>query len=155
MYSSWPIFPKFLTHQINPRTQIRWFLRSDIFIFQLSLNPTPLATHPRKPFIAGLSTLPLFLLLPYSHQKAKTKNKFFLSFLLSLLMHSLPYLKMTERYVRYVETTRRDDKIFSEVIPNPIVPDYFSRGLKSAFSSSQMRSEASERARVFSQQFQR
>lgn len=64
-----------------------------------------------------------------------------------LLPHALPYLKMKERYGRYVETARRQDKIVSEVMADHIVSDRFSRGLKSACSSFQERSEASERVK--------
>lgn len=77
LYCRRPDQLQFLTHiskASNPsdksQNTIRWFLRSTIYSSAINDNThvsaqrSPLATHPRKPFIAGLSTLPLFLLLP-------------------------------------------------------------------------------------------
>lgn len=64
LYCGRPDQLQFLTHQINPRTRSAGF-------FKVLSSSFSEAFHPQKPFIAGLSTLPLCLLLPYSQSEEK------------------------------------------------------------------------------------
>jgi len=48
MYSSWPIFPKLLTHQINPRTQFAGFSEVTSAINDNTHLSAKRSPHPRK-----------------------------------------------------------------------------------------------------------